>query len=240
MLSDIRAALITAPLILLATAFMGTISLVASVFDSTGRAQHRVAQAWARLVLKIARVRVRVEGLDRILPGASYVIAANHLSFMDIPVILAHFPVEIRFLAKKSLFTVPFIGYHLQRAGHLPVERDDPRAAIRTMAEAAAMIRQSGVSVLIFPEGGRSPEAMREFKDGAAYIAIKAGVAAVPVGLDGMRQVLPMGSFLVKPAEVALRIGEPIGVDGLGIHGRHRLTDQLRERVAELAGEAYN
>jgi 1-acyl-sn-glycerol-3-phosphate acyltransferase len=239
MLSAIRAALITDPLIILATALMGTISLLSSLFDSTGRTQHRVAQAWARMLLKIARVKVRVEGLDRIKPGGSYVIVANHLSFMDIPVILARLPVEIRFLAKKSLFKVPFIGYHLKRAGHIPVERDDARASLRTMAEAAAIIRQRGVSVLIFPEGGRSPHEMREFKEGAAYVAIKAGVPAVPVGLDGTRQVLPMDSLLVKGCDVALRIGEPIGVEGLGVHGRHKLADGLRERVVELAGAAY-
>jgi 1-acyl-sn-glycerol-3-phosphate acyltransferase len=240
MFPAIRAFLFTDPLILLATAFMGTVSLIVSFFDSSGRTQHRVARAWARMLLAIAGAKVRVEGLDRIAPGASYVIAANHLSFMDIPVILAHIPVEIRFLAKRSLFTVPFIGYHLRRAGHLPVERDDIRASLKTMAEAAGIIRNRGISVLIFPEGGRSPQEMREFKEGAAYIAIKAGVEAVPVGLDGTRQILPMDSLVVKPGEVVLRIGEPIASEGMNIHNRHALTAELRRQVAGLAGhEAY-
>lgn len=239
MLSTIRALLIIDPLILLATALMGTISMIASCFDSTGRAQHRVARAWARMLLGIAGARVRVEGGDRITPGASYVIVANHLSFMDIPAILAYVPVEIRFLAKKSLFKVPFIGYHLGRAGHLPVERDDARGSLKTMAEAAQFIRNRGISVLIFPEGGRSPHEMREFREGAAYIAIKAGAQVVPAGLEGTRQLLPMGSIVVTPGEVVLRIGDPIRVDGLKIRDRHALTEELRRRVGELAGEAY-
>ena len=239
MLSAIRAFLIIDPLILLATALMGTVSMMVSFFDASGRTQHRVARAWAHMLLAIAGARIRVEGLERIAPGASCVIVANHLSFMDIPVILAHLPVEIRFLAKRSLFTVPFIGTHLRRAGHLPVEREEVRASLKTMAEAAQMIRNRGISVLIFPEGGRSPHEMREFMEGAAYIAIKAGAPAVPVGLDGTRQILPMGSIHMKPGEVVLRIGEPIPVDGLKIHDRHALTAGLQRRVAELAGAAY-
>jgi 1-acyl-sn-glycerol-3-phosphate acyltransferase len=239
MLSAIRAFLILDPLILLATALMGTVSMIVSLFDSSGRTQHRVARAWARMLLGIAGARIRVEGLERIAPGSSYVIVANHLSFMDIPVILAHIPVEIRFLAKRSLFQAPFIGPHLQRAGHLPVEREDVRASLKSMAEAAQIIRNRGISVLIFPEGGRSPHQMREFREGAAYIAIKAGAPAVPVGLDGTRQILPMGSIHVRPGEVVLRVGDPIPVDGLKVRDRHALTDDLQRRVAELAGGAY-
>jgi 1-acyl-sn-glycerol-3-phosphate acyltransferase len=236
MLSAIRAILILDPLILLSTALMGTISAVVSFFDSTGRTQHRVARAWAHMVVRFAGARVRVEGLQHLVPGASYVIVANHLSFMDIPVILAYLPVEIRFMAKRSLFTAPFIGYHLRRSGHLPVEREDVRASVKTMAEAAQMIRSRRISVLIFPEGGRSPREMREFREGAAYIAIKAGAPVVPVGLDGTRQILPMGSIHVKPGEVVLRIGQPIPTGALNIRDRHALTEQLQQKVAELAG----
>ena len=238
MLSAIRAILILDPLILLSTALMGTISALVSFFDSSGRTQHRVARAWARMVVRFAGARVRVEGLQHMVPGASYVIVANHLSFMDIPVILAHMPVEIRFLAKRSLFKAPFIGYHLRRAGHLPVEREDVRASLRTMADAAEMIRSRGISALIFPEGGRSPQEMREFREGAAYIAIRAGAPVVPVGLDGTRQILPMGSIHVKPGEVVLRIGQPIPTVGLKIRDRRALTEQLQRQVAGLAGAA--
>jgi 1-acyl-sn-glycerol-3-phosphate acyltransferase len=239
LLSAIRAILILDPLILLATAFMGTLSMLVSPFDSSGRAQHRLARAWSRMLLAISGARVRVEGLERIARGGSYVLVSNHLSFMDIPAILANVPVEIRFLAKKSLFKVPFIGGHLRRSGHLPVERAEPRASLKTMAEAAQIVRDRGISVLIFPEGGRSPHAMREFREGAAYIAIKAGVPAVPLALDGTRQVLPMGSIRVKPGPVALRIGEPIPVAGMKSHDRHALTAELQRQVATLAGDAY-
>jgi 1-acyl-sn-glycerol-3-phosphate acyltransferase len=236
MLAKLRAALITDPLIILATIVMGSVSLAASLFDSSGRRPHGVARVWAQMLLGIAGARVRIEGLERIRPDASYVFVSNHLSYMDTPLVMAHIPVQFRFLAKKGLFLVPFIGYHLKRAGHIPVHRGDARASLRTMAEAARIIRERGVSVLVFPEGGRSPGEMREFKEGAAYIAIKAGAPAVPLGIVGTRQVLPMDSLLVRGGDVRLRIGEPIPTDGLTLHDHRRLTAQLRERVVELTG----
>ncbi|MGO9095546.1 MAG: lysophospholipid acyltransferase family protein [Bryobacteraceae bacterium] len=237
MFGFLRAALVTDPLIVLATIAMGTASLATSLVDSSGRAQHAVARLWARMLLAIGGVRVRVEGLERMSAEASYVFASNHLSYMDTPLLMAHIPAQFRFLAKKGLLKVPFIGYHLKRAGHIPVPRGDARASLRTMTEAARIVRERGVSVLVFPEGGRAPGAMREFKAGAAYIAIKAGVPAVPVGIVGTRQVLPMDSLLVRGGSVLLRIGEPIPTAGLTIHDHRQLTEQLREAVVELARE---
>jgi 1-acyl-sn-glycerol-3-phosphate acyltransferase len=149
-------------------------------------------------------------------------------------VVLGHIPVQFRFLAKKGLFNIPFLGYHLKRAGHLPVPRDNPRDAVKTMNEAGRIIRERGISVLIFPEGGRSLEGLKPFKEGAAYIAIKAGVPVVPLALSGTLQVLPMHSLNVRPGHVTLRVGDPIPTSHLRLQDRAMLSHQLRERVAEL------
>jgi 1-acyl-sn-glycerol-3-phosphate acyltransferase len=233
----LRAILITDPLIALATALMGTVSLLVSLFDSTGRAQHSVARGWSRMLLAIGGVKVRVEGLEKIHGLTSCVLVSDHMSLMDTPVVLAFIPLQFRFLAKKGLFKIPFIGYHLHRAGHIPVHRGNARASLKTMAEAAQIVRDREVSVLVFPEGGRSPGPLREFKEGAAYIAIKSGAPAVPVGISGTREVLPMGSVVVRGGEARLRIGDPIPTKGLTLHDRGALTAQLRERVAELMGQ---
>jgi 1-acyl-sn-glycerol-3-phosphate acyltransferase len=111
----LRAVLITDPLILLATALMGSISVLVSLFDPTGRGQHRIARAWSRMLLWISGAKVRVEGLDKVSSGGCYVFAANHRSLMDIPVLLPTIPVEFRFMANHYLFKWPFIGYHLGR-----------------------------------------------------------------------------------------------------------------------------
>src|SRR5580658_864631 len=144
------------PLIILSTILFGTISISASFFEKEGATQTRMARLWARSLLKIAGVSVRIEGLEKIKPGKSYVFVANHLSYMDTPVVLTHIPVQFRFLAKSGLFQIPFLGTHLAQAGHVPVSRDDPRGALKTMTRAAEILHKRAVSLLIFPEGGRS------------------------------------------------------------------------------------
>ncbi len=222
------------PLIVALTVVMGTLSLIASLFDKTGRTQHGIARVWARWLLRVSGIRVSVEGLEHIRRDAPYVFASNHLSLIDTPLVVGYIPAQFRFLAKQSLWKVPFIGYHLRCAGHIAVPREDARGSLRSMAEAARCIRERAVSVLVFPEGGRAPGPMRDFKEGAAYIAIKAGVPAVPVAVSGTREILPMDSLLVRSGRVRLRIGAPIGTQGLGLHDRGALTARLHEEVARL------
>jgi 1-acyl-sn-glycerol-3-phosphate acyltransferase len=233
----IRALFITDPLIILATIVLGTVNLAVSLFDHTGRKQVAVARFWSRVIIRIAGVKLEIEGLEKIDPNGSYVFASNHVSYMDTPVVLGHIPVQFRFLAKKSLFSVPFLGYHLKRAGHLSVPRENPRQALKTMAEAGRIIKERGISVLIFPEGGRSLEGLKPFKEGAAYIALNAGVPVVPVALKGTLQVLPMHSLNVRPGLVTMRIGDPIPTAHLTPRDRGALTEEMFARVAELLEE---
>ena len=232
----LRALLITDPLIILATVVFGSASLAVSFFDSNGRRQLRIARAWSRALLRIAGVRVETIGAEKIDPNGSYVFASNHLSYMDTPVVLSQIPVQFRFLAKKSLFSIPFLGHHLARAGHIAVPKDNPREAVKSMSEAGRVIRERGISVLIFPEGGRSLTGIQPFREGAAYIAIKAGVPVVPVALTGTFEVLPMGSANVRPGHVVLRVGEPIPTLELKLQDRGRLTEEVQERVAAMLG----
>ena len=228
----LRGLLLTDPAIILTTVFFGTISIVISFFDRTGTVQTRVARVWARLLLAVSGVKVRVEGLERIDPRGSYVFVANHLSYMDTPVAMAHIPVQFRFLAKRGLFQIPFLGQHLRQAGHIPVPREDPRAAVKTMQQAAEVIQQKKISLLIFPEGGRSHDGvLRPFKEGGVYIAIKAGVPLVPLVLIGTRDILPYGAGIVQSGEVTLRILPPIDTRRFTLKDRTSVTNQLREQI---------
>jgi 1-acyl-sn-glycerol-3-phosphate acyltransferase len=233
----LRAAVFTAPAIVLATIAMASISLICSLRDREGRTQHRVARLWSRMLLALSFVQCRVSGLEKIDPAANYVFVSNHSSYMDTPVVLGSLPQEFRFFAKKGLFSIPFLGWHLRRAGHLPVVRDEPRAALKLMSDAARTVRERCVSLLLFPEGGRTRENIRPFKEGAAYIAIKAGVPAVPIGIVGSRETLPMGRWLIKPGSIDLRIGDPIPTAGMTTQDRAQLNETLQERVSELTGQ---
>ncbi len=224
-----------APLIILSTLVFGFISIVQSLFDKTGRAMIGTARKWARSLLKIVRIRVTVEGLENIDPNAAYVFASNHLSYMDTPVVLSHIPMQFRFMAKKGLFQIPFLGTHLIQAGHIPVPREDPRAAVKTLTRAAEMIRDRGISILVFPEGGRSEDGnLQPFKEGAAYIAIKAGVPIVPIALIGTRQILPMGAATFHAGKVRLRISNPIPTNGMTLRDREALTERVREAIVDM------
>jgi 1-acyl-sn-glycerol-3-phosphate acyltransferase len=234
--SRLRAYLLIDPLLILTTVVFGLASMLASMFDTRGRTQHAIARQWAHLLLSISGARIRFEGLQKLEKDAAYVLVANHSSYMDTPAVLL-LPLEIRFFAKRGLFRIPLLGGHLRRAGHLPVVRENPRASLKSLTEGARLVRERGVSVVLFPEGGRSPEGLREFKDGAAYLAIKAGVPAVPIGIIGMRRVLPMGSGHVRPHAVTMRIGDPIPTAGLKLDARGELSQTLRSKVLELIGE---
>ena len=230
----LRGLILADPTIILATVFFGTISLIVSFLDKTGTVQNALARTWARLLLAASGVRVKVEGLEHIHPDGSYVFIGNHLSYMDTPVMLAHIPVQFRFLAKRGLFKIPLLGSHLNRAGHIPVPREDPRAAVKTMQIAADVVQRKRVSLLIFPEGGRSRDGkLRSFKEGGAYIGIRAGVPLVPVILIGTREVLPFGSGVVLSGDVTLRILKPIETSSLTLKDRGIVTEQLRSLIAD-------
>lgn len=230
---------VKAPLICVSTIVMGSISFLCSLFDKTGNTQHLVARAWSRQLLAIGGVRVRVEGLDNIDASASYVFVSNHVSFMDTPVLMAHIPVQFRFLAKRGLFQIPFLGNHLHRAGHIPIPRDDIRGTLKALAYAAEAVRKRKICLVIFPEGGRTHGALglQEFKDGAAYLAVKSGVPMVPVGLLGMERILPMGSGHVRSGIATLRIGKPVPTAGMSAKEHKALTERMRLEVAALSGQ---
>src|SRR5665213_3732740 len=210
------------------------VSLILILFDKSGDAAIRVGRVGARSLLWIAGVRVTVEGLEKVDSRGSYVLCSNHLSYMDTPAVLGSIPANFLFLAKKGLFQIPFLGTHLKQAGHIPVPRQDPRAAVKTMNLAAQVIRERRISMLIFPEGGRSHGGiLQPFKEGGAYIAIKAQVPLLPIALVGTRTVLAMGSAVFHPFQrVTLRIGDPLPTAALTPRHRDQLHADARHQLA--------
>ena len=233
-MSLFRSLVFSTPLFVLSTIVMWTCSVICSLFDPSGNSQHRMAQIWGRMLLAASLIRVRVEGLGNLDGHGPYVFVSNHASLMDIPALLASLPFQFRFFAKKGLYRAPFVGWHLKRAGHLPVDRSNARASLKSMSEGARIVAERGTSVLLFPEAGRAPEGLREFKEGAAYIAIKSGAPVVPMALIGMREKLPMGSLHVRSGRVVLRIGKPIPTQDLKLHDREALTAQLYLEIAAM------
>ena len=233
-MSLLRSLFFSTPLIAISTVVMWMCSMLASLFDSNGNSQHRMARIWGKMLLAVSFIGVRAEGLEKLDPGSNYVFVANHASYMDIPALLSTLPHQFRFFAKKSLYRIPFLGWHLRRAGHLPVDRSNVRASLRSMTEGAKIVEERCISILLFPEGGRAPEGLREFKEGAAYIAIKSGAPVVPIAISGMRELLPMGSGHLRSGRVVVRIGMPIPTNNLKLSDREDLTQRLYSEISRM------
>jgi 1-acyl-sn-glycerol-3-phosphate acyltransferase len=191
---------------------------------------------WGRCVIRIGGWRVRAEGLER-LPEGGAILVSNHQSLLDIPLFLSVFRKEIKFLAKRELGEIPLFGKSMAYAGNLFIDREDPRDAVHLMREAVRRIRKGQV-VVIFPEGTRSADgSIGEFKPGAFYLAQKAGVPVLPVYIDGGRRALPKGSLIFRPADLVVRVLEPLTfAAGLPL-SKQEIAEDARRRILSARAE---
>ena len=232
LLSYARSLLFTNLLIYFYTAVCGTISLLGSLFDAEGRWQHACARTWSWLILKTSGIRVRVEGLEHVHPSGTAIYCVNHQSAMDIPVLFVNLPVQFRFVAKRSLFNLPFMGWHLRRSGHIPVDRDRPQQAMKSMKRVAQEIRE-GKSVMLFPEGHRSRDGqLLPFKAGSFYIAILSGVPIVPITINGTPWVLKPDTYHVRSGQTEMIVHPAISTQGLTLHDVDTLSQKVRDAIA--------
>lgn len=194
----------------------------------------RAGRNWGRKLLAVNRLRVAVEGLEQLAPGASYVYASNHISFADIWVLFACLPGTVRFVAKKELFRLPVFGQALRARGEIPIDRRKLRDAFAAYEEAARMI-SSGMSAIVFAEGTRSRDGqLHAFKRGPFVLAIQAGVPVVPVFIEGTFEALPPGGWYVRRHPITLRIGAPVSSAGLSFEGRDQLLATTRSAMEAL------
>jgi 1-acyl-sn-glycerol-3-phosphate acyltransferase len=229
-----RTNLIQTPAFTVATAICGSLSLLISLVDRGGRAQHRIARVWARLLIWISGSRLRIRGAEKLLRYPVAVFAANHTSYMDTPVIFASLPMQFRILAKKELWPIPFIGWYLNRSGQIPIDTTNPRATLSSLGEAARALR-AGMPLFVFPEGSRTPNGqLQPFLSGAAYLAIRAQLPLVPIALSGVYELLPIHTHHFFPGELSLTVGEPIETKGMTLRQADSLTAQLRETIEKM------
>ena len=229
-----RSNLIQAPVFFLATAFFGTLALIASLFDKTGRTEHRIARLWARACLFGAGSRVIVRGAEKLLRYPLAVYASNHTSYMDIPAVFSSLPFQFRILAKKELWHWPFIGWYLDRSGQIPVDTANPNAARSSLGAGVKALR-SGMPLFVFPEGRRTETGdLNAFVSGAAFLAIRAQAPIVPIALTGGYDLLPMHSHHFFSVPLTLTAGEPIETKGMTIRQADELTKAVRASIESL------
>ena len=209
----------------------GSLSLLLALFFRSGNPSHRVACLWAWLILKTCMVKVSVSGASNLEPGRTYVIASNHQSLFDTPILFAYLPLSFRILYKKSLNRIPFLGWHLFLSGHVAVERENATKAKESLEHAVERIR-NGTAVAVFPEGTRSYDGViRAFKKGSFRLAIKAETDVVPLTIMDSHLVMKRGAVTVYPRTVRLTIDRPISVEGWTEEQAGELAEQVREIV---------
>ncbi|HVG27249.1 MAG TPA: lysophospholipid acyltransferase family protein [Acidobacteriaceae bacterium] len=230
--------LLLLPLIALATIIFGSISLLAGLWDKDGSQQHVIARQWSRVLLRLTLSPVSVEGLAFLQPlrreGSRRpvaVFASNHLSYFDTPMLFANLPFQFRILAKAPLWKIPFIGWYLQRSGQVPIDQSSSRAGVASLGRGIKTL-QSGLPLVIFPEGGRTEDGqLQPMVAGAAWMAIKAQVPLVPLTLIGTYELLPIHVYALRPRPLKLVIGQPIPTAGLSTRDADALTERLRAEI---------
>ena len=232
-----RSNAVNVPLMTLATVVCGTISLLVSLVDKDGRAQHRIARFWARTVVLFTGCSLKVMGQENLRKNPVAVYASNHTSYIDTPVIFAALPFQFRILAKKELWPIAFIGWYLGRSGQIPIDTRNPRATLSSLGVGVKALR-SGMPLFVFPEGGRTPNGeLQNFLSGAAYLAIRAQVPLVPIALSGVYDLLPMHTRHLYSGELALMAGEAIVTTGMTVRQTDELTGRLRAAIQEMTGQ---
>jgi 1-acyl-sn-glycerol-3-phosphate acyltransferase len=216
------------PVIALATAFFGSISLVVGLWDKNGSEQHALARVWARVLLAIAFSRVTLEHAERLRAHETAVYASNHLSYYDTPVLYAKLPFQFRILAKAPLWKIPFIGWYLERSGQVPIDQSSARAGVASLGRGAKAL-EAGMPLVIFPEGGRAATGeLQPMAAGAAWMAIRAQVPIVPLTLVGTYELLPIHVYVLRPRPLKLIVGEPIPTVGMATKDAEALMERVR------------
>ena len=196
----------------------------------------RANQRWGAAILRASGVTGTVEGHEHLLAGVPCIVASNHASWFDILALLAWLPVTVKFVSKKEIFRIPFLGQAMRAAGHVSLDRANPKEAFAVYATAAKQIVEQRLAVLIFPEGTRTRTgALQSFKKGPFVLAIQAGAPVVPVYIANTFGIQPKGSIRVHPRPIRIFVGPPIETRGLTVEDRDTLTERVREAIAALA-----
>ena len=224
------------PTIAVYTIVLGTLSVASSFIDRRGFFAHACARAWSWLILATTGVAVDATGIEALTPGRTYIFVSNHQSIYDIPILFSTLPYELRIIAKQSLGRVPFLGWHLQRTGHLLVDRRSPDrfGIFRQWSQLVSR----GLSLIVFPEGTRSIDGrVVRFKAGSFLLAIQAGLPVVPVAMSGSRHVMLKNRLMVKPGRVSLVVRPPIETEGRYrpiVEDAKRLADDVRAQIRAI------
>src|SRR5499425_3067501 len=211
----------------------GIACYIASLFPNGEDRARRYLIHWARISLKLARLEITVAGLERLDLNRPYVYMPNHSSFLDVLLVFAFIPHNFRSIAKEEFFSIPLLGLTVKSSGQIPLNRKNPRKGLRSIKQAGELLKR-GVSIVVFPEGTRSPDGkIHEFKTTLFVLPIRAKVSVVPVLIEGTFQALRRGSVLLKPTPTKITFLDPIPADCFSDKDRASYAEKVRQSLME-------
>jgi 1-acyl-sn-glycerol-3-phosphate acyltransferase len=237
--SRLRSYFILSPLIWGYTIVLGTLSLICSFFDRHGRMQHNFARLWSRLIMKTILSPVKVTGMPNHIDSSKpRVYAVTHASALDIPILYVYLPFQFRIIFKSELLSYPFVGWHLKRSGQVCINQQNPSVSIGAIKSALRSLRD-GMPLVIFPEGGRTPDGkLQPFLPGAFFLAIKAQADIVPIALIDTFDLLPMNTYHIKCQPLEMRVGEPIPTAGMSVRDTDAVSAKVKASIETLLAGA--
>ena len=215
------------------TVLLATPGCVFSLFDRSGRYASSFQRAWVYGLFRLNGIRIRVQGRENIKDGSANILISNHASLLDIPAIVAAVPLPVRFIAKKSLIWFPIFGWFMYFARHVLIDRASAVSAAKSLKKASRLMKQ-GISVVVFPEGTRSPDGeVKEFKRGAFLLALQSRSPIVPISISGTYEMLPRTGCCFWPGTIDLKIGSPIPTQGLPIREVRQFEEKVRNIIID-------
>jgi len=215
----------------------GTAAVVSLIYPGSFMTM-RLGKLWSWLILRSAGIRLDIRGRHHVERDAPRIYVANHQSMVDIWVTILLLPVSTVYIAKESLFRIPFIGWSMQASGFIAIDRGNRERAIGSLRRAAERVR-GGRSVCMFPEGTRSRDGkLARFKKGGFHLAQRAGVPLVPVAIAGSWRTLRPGTMRIRPGSVIVEFAPPIDPGAFGNDGLKPLIDAVHDAIADRLAAA--
>ncbi len=197
---------------------------------------HYPYSRFLRLVFIFTFIRVKRNMPEKYDKNKSYIFMANHTSLIDVPLMGAWMPVFVNALEASSHFKWPIYKHLIKGYGQIPIDRSSPIKSLNSLKKAAQKI-DKGVSVIIFPEGHRTPNGkLQKLKKLPFTMAKQTNVPIVPIGIKGVWEVCGGETFFFRPGKIEMNFGEAISPETIEKLSENELTDLLEEKITELSG----
>lgn len=239
-LSRILRIALTAVGLVVVTGILAPPIILAGLITSSGAPTFRMMRWWGLTVAKCMGLTISLYGEDKVVPGQPYIVTPNHQGYADVIALIAILPVRFRWVLKKELLKVPLFGWAVAGTGAISLDRSNRAQSVEKLRGGADKLK-SGWSVLIYPEGTRTPDGkLLPLKKGAFMLAVQTGIPILPVTSNGAHKILPRKTLLFRPGHITVTIGDPINTEGMTESDVPELMEKTRKAIEKNLDPGYD